>query len=187
MEEGRCLVHGDFRLDNLVFHESEARVVAVLDWELATLGDPLGDFAYNCLAYEGWPHLGKIDHSYYGIPSKYVYRSIYLSSMKLPLLSSPQWAYYLSFSLFRLMSILQGVYKRGLQGNASSTNSNRFKHLAIKAAQDGYALSRIAEGEVAAPFGLEKGAMAIGEVSERFWETARKLETFLDEHVYPNE
>jgi aminoglycoside phosphotransferase (APT) family kinase protein len=123
-DDGRTgLVHGDFRMDNMMFHRAEHNVLALVDWELSTLGHPFADLAYQCMQlrmnHEGvMPGLGGIDRASLGIPSEEEYVAMYCKRMGID--SIPHWNFYLVFSFFRFASILQGVKKRDIEGNASS-------------------------------------------------------------------
>lgn len=136
-DDGRVsLIHGDYRLDNMIFAPGKAEVLAVLDWELSTLGHPFSDIAYQCmqLRMPADPALGNLaglsglDRSALGIPSEEEYVAAYCKNMGIS--EIPNWTFYLAFSFFRFAAILQGIMKRYLDGTASNEEALTYGKMA---------------------------------------------------------
>lgn len=129
IDDGRIsLVHGDFRLDNMMFAQHENKVLALVDWELSTLGHPFADLAYQCMQLRmdqdsEIQGLGIIDRKAHGIPTEEEYVASYCERMGID--SIPNWNFYIAFSTFRFAAILQGVKKRAIDGNASSEKAHK--------------------------------------------------------------
>ncbi len=123
------IVHGDYRLDNVMFDAQEPRIIAVLDWELSTLGHPLADFSYHCMAWHISPGefrgIGGLDHAKLGIPNEREYIELYCShtGFTTPEELQRDWNFYLAYNAFRLSAILQGIAKRVQLGTASNAQA----------------------------------------------------------------
>jgi aminoglycoside phosphotransferase (APT) family kinase protein len=126
-ETGTTVVHGDLRLDNAIYHPSEPRILAVLDWELSTLGDPLADFAYHCMSWHIPPGqfrgIGGLDLAALGIPGEKEYVARYCARTGRKSIDPTHWDFYLAYNLFRIAAILQGIRKRVVDGTAASAHA----------------------------------------------------------------
>ena len=139
------LVHGDFRIDNLIFDSVDPKIIAILDWELSTLGNPLADLAYFCMCLR-LPPVGHIpgllgkDRAELDVPDEESIVRRYCELRGIPAIS--HWNFYLAFSFFRLAAIAQGVKKRALGGNASSTRAGQVGAMTVHLAEAAAALIR---------------------------------------------
>jgi aminoglycoside phosphotransferase (APT) family kinase protein len=138
------LHHGDFRLGNLIFHPTQPAVVAVLDWELATLGHPVADLAYNCLTYHGvrpgHAVLAPLQTTRSGIPTEQDYVATY--ARRVGRGGIPHWRNFIVFQLFRMAAILAGVRARALAGNAADARAMEMSGLYVPLAELAWELAR---------------------------------------------
>tara|TARA_Y100000590_G_scaffold411105_1_gene504799 strand:- start:283 stop:990 length:708 start_codon:yes stop_codon:yes gene_type:complete len=116
------IVHGDFSLTNLMMHRTKPEVIAILDWELSTLGDPCADFSYHCMQYRLNPHLSLQDYcKKTGIPTEEEYVNMYCDKTGYDL--KEEWELYMAYNLFKSAGILQGILGRVRDGTAASKHA----------------------------------------------------------------
>jgi aminoglycoside phosphotransferase (APT) family kinase protein len=143
-EGAAAIVHGDYRMDNLVFHPAEPRVIGVLDWELSTIGDPLADFAYHAMSWRVTPQLFRglagIDFAALGIPDEAAYLAAYCE--RTGRRAVPAWEFYIVYSLFRIAAIVQGIAKRAIEGTAASGEAAEVGRTARPLAEHAWSLAR---------------------------------------------
>jgi aminoglycoside phosphotransferase (APT) family kinase protein len=142
-EPHMSLVHGDYRIDNVIFHPTEPRILAVIDWELSTLGHPLADFSYHAMTWHFAPGLMRglrgLDLLQLGIPDERAYINTYRARTGLEIHGN--WNFYLAYNVFRLAAIVQGIARRAQEGTASSAYATEHEHQVQPLAEMGWAFA----------------------------------------------